>query len=141
MRLTLAAFLLSLFIANAFGSEVQTVAPLKNGRGLGDVLWTLDIGATTGDPRHMGVEFDGTNFWATGAYDFTTAYIYEISPNGVLVNKYPQPPGNWVFGDGGTSLSTASSSMPATTAARRASSRRYPRATASPRARTTDPFP
>lgn len=97
MRPAIILFSILVFSTSALGADVQTAAPAKGGRGLGDVLWTLDIFKATGDLRHMGVEFDGVNFWVTGAHDFTISYIYEISPGGALVNKYPQPPGNWGF--------------------------------------------
>ncbi|MFH1998152.1 MAG: hypothetical protein ABIK28_00660 [Planctomycetota bacterium] len=64
-------------------------------RGLGDVNWTLDMETPTGDNRLLGVEFDGANYWATGAFDFTIAYLYEISAGGTVVNTYPQPTANW----------------------------------------------
>ena len=36
-------------------------------------------------------------FWVTGAYDFTVANLYEVSPAGQLLNTYLQPPANWGF--------------------------------------------
>jgi hypothetical protein len=64
-------------------------------RGLGDPLWAIDVEGITGDIRCLGTEFDGTNYWVTGAFDFTIANLYEISPGGVLLNTYPQPTTNW----------------------------------------------
>jgi hypothetical protein len=64
-------------------------------RGLGDILFTIDIEMITGDSRCLGVEFDDVNYWATGAHDFSVNYLYEFSPDGTSLNKYPQPPANW----------------------------------------------
>jgi hypothetical protein len=72
----------------------QEITPSRD---LGDVVFTLDVETPTGDIRLIGVEFDDTNFWLTGAGDFTKAYLYEVSMDGVLINKYPQPPGNWGY--------------------------------------------
>ncbi|MHC4942789.1 MAG: hypothetical protein ACYTG7_07185 [Planctomycetota bacterium] len=62
--------------------------------GLGDVNWTMDVEGITLDNRLLGVEFDGENYWLTGAGGFIDPSLYEITPDGTLVNKYPQPPGN-----------------------------------------------
>lgn len=60
-------------------------------RGLGDPLWAMDTETPTGDLQCLGAEFDGTNYWVTGAYN---SAIYEITPGGVLVNQFSQPAGN-----------------------------------------------
>ena len=73
-------------------------ATLSNGiqtNGLGDFLWSLDVETPTGDIRCLGVEYDGTNYWVTGAFDFTIAYLYEIKSDGTVVNTFPQPTANW----------------------------------------------
>ncbi len=61
----------------------------------GNFKWSMDVEGITGDIRCLGVEFDGTNYWVTGAFDMTIAYLYEINPQGILLNTYPQPAGNW----------------------------------------------
>jgi hypothetical protein len=65
-----------------------------DGRGLGDVLWTLDLSGVI-EGTGLGVEFDGTNFWITSPGIFLKAYLYEIAPDGTLVNQYTQPSANW----------------------------------------------
>ncbi len=69
----------------------------SSGRGLGDLKGTMDLIPIIGNYNCLGVEFDGNSYWVTCPYDFTISYIYEISPAGVLVNRYPQPPANWGF--------------------------------------------
>ncbi|MHC4943922.1 MAG: NHL repeat-containing protein [Planctomycetota bacterium] len=66
------------------------------GRGLGDLLWLIDLSDLIPGPA-LGLEFDGTNFWITSPHDFTVSYLYEITPWGALVNLYDQPAGNWGF--------------------------------------------
>ena len=76
----------------------QSVAPSSQGnRALGDYLWTIDVGTPTGDIRCLGVEFDGTDFWVTGAYDMTIAYLHQLDANGGFIQSYPQPATNWGF--------------------------------------------
>ncbi|MHC4943039.1 MAG: hypothetical protein ACYTG7_08475 [Planctomycetota bacterium] len=64
-------------------------------REFGDIVYSLDLEFLSGDIRTLGAEFDGIHFWATGLWDFTLPYLYEISQDGELLNRYPQPPGNW----------------------------------------------
>ncbi|MBU0756420.1 MAG: hypothetical protein KJ645_14855 [Planctomycetes bacterium] len=68
----------------------------QNSRGLGDALWVLDVETISGgDNQCLGVEFDGNNYWVTGkGGSVNNASLYEISPGGVLVNKFDQPAGN-----------------------------------------------
>lgn len=84
---------------NFFPSRPQCIQTARESsmtsRAPGNVNWVLDVGTPTGDSRLLGVEFDGTHFWLTGANDFTCAYLYEISPDGTLVNTYPQPSPCW----------------------------------------------
>lgn len=67
----------------------------NSGKSTCSLQWTMDIEAITGDPRCLGVEFDGTNIWVTGASDSTIANLYKISPGGTLLDTYAQPPANW----------------------------------------------
>ena len=53
------------------------------------------VGSIIGDPNCYGVEFTGENFFITGASDFTISYLYEVSPDGFLLNQYTQPTQNW----------------------------------------------
>jgi len=76
---------------NYAASIASPIAPLA----MGDVNWTMDVTTPTGDTRCVGVEFDGVNFWVTGAFDLTKAYLYEISPQGLLVNSFLQPVSHW----------------------------------------------
>lgn len=72
-----------------------TAAP-SGDRGFGDLLdVVLNLEGNLGDLRTLGVEFDGTNYWVTSAFDFTIAYIYEIAPDGTVLNTYPQPAAHW----------------------------------------------
>jgi hypothetical protein len=71
------------------------ISSASAGRGLGDLLFTLEVENITGDLRCIGLEFDDENFWVTGASDFTKAYLYKISWCGELLGTYPQPPANW----------------------------------------------
>ncbi|MHC4943243.1 MAG: hypothetical protein ACYTG7_09525, partial [Planctomycetota bacterium] len=75
--------------------NASSVATPAGNRGLGDALWALDVETITGDIRLLGAEFDGTNYWCTGAADFSIAYIHEVTPGGTLVNSYLQPPACW----------------------------------------------
>ena len=80
-------------VSPSFG-QTATLA-INNTNALGDFLWSLDVEGPTGDIRCLGVEFDGTNYWVTGAFDMTIAYLYEIDPNGNLINTFTQPTANW----------------------------------------------
>jgi len=72
-------------------SLVSPITPFS----MGDVNWLLDVTTPTGDIRCLGVEFDGANYWVTGAFDMTIAYLYEISPTGVVINSFLQPAVHW----------------------------------------------
>ena len=89
---------MSMATENEQAPNTGFVATLNSGSSLmdlGDLLWSLDVTTPTGDIRCLGVEFDGTNYWVTGAYDMTIAYLWEISPGGAVVNQYLQPSANW----------------------------------------------
>jgi hypothetical protein len=89
-RLILFSFILWLLFLQG-GTQSQELR-----RGLGDVNWWLDLQKITGEIRHKAVEFDGTNFWVSTVLGFPHSYLYEISPDGTLINQYPQPDeGDW----------------------------------------------
>jgi hypothetical protein len=70
--------------------------------GLGDSLWSIDVTTPTGDIRCLGVEFDGTYWWVTGAYDMTVAYLHQLDAAGNLVQSFLQPAshfGGWGWRD------------------------------------------
>jgi hypothetical protein len=59
----------------------------------GDILWTIDATAITGDIRLLGCEVIGDSLFVTGASDFTATYLYEIDiPTATLLNQWPQAP-------------------------------------------------
>lgn len=72
-------------------------------KSLGDSLWGLDISSITGDNLCLGVEYDGTHLWVTGAVDDPAAdpnYLYKLDKGGTLLASYPQPSGNgWGWRD------------------------------------------
>jgi len=73
-------------------SCVSPIAPFS----MGEINWSLDVGTPCSEGQCLGVEFDGTNYWITGAASTGgITYLYEVTPAGVLVNSYPQPAGNW----------------------------------------------
>lgn len=60
----------------------------------GDIVFSLDIEAITGDNQLLGCEFDGVSLWVTGAGNGSDPnYLYQIDPfAGTLQNSYGQPP-------------------------------------------------
>lgn len=68
-----------------------------------DSLWGLDVSSITGDNLCMGVEYDGTNLWITGAANDPASdpnYLYKLDKSGGLLASYPQPSGNgWGWRD------------------------------------------
>jgi hypothetical protein len=73
------------------------------GKALGDSLWGLDVTGVTGDDLCLGVEFDGTNLWVTGAAGDPASdpnYLYKLDKSGGLLDSYAQPAGNgWGWRD------------------------------------------
>lgn len=68
----------------------QTAAPLqKTSRGLGDLLWSMDVEKITGSPFILAVEFDGSNYWVSGTKK-NEVHLFKISPQGKLLNEYGQ---------------------------------------------------
>jgi len=100
------ALLLSLISPFGFANDTD-VAPNVNAMtnlinntspspfSMGDVNWSLDVGTPTKDASLVGVEFDGANYWLTGANSLTQSGLYEVSPTGVLINSYLQPATHW----------------------------------------------
>lgn len=68
-----------------------------------DSLWGLEVSGLTGDNLCMGVEYDGTNLWVTGAANDPASdpnYLYKFDKSGGLLDSYPQPAGNgWGWRD------------------------------------------
>jgi len=92
MKLFIAITTVFLFSSLGFSQSGLTNSSERN---LGDVLFTIDIESITGDDRCLGIEFDGSHYWATGVHGFTKTYLYEFTPEGTLVNQYEQPPAHW----------------------------------------------
>jgi hypothetical protein len=98
-------FLLAGLFASAASAriEAEQTSPLpidnalQDARGLGDILWTMALDPITGQVTHLGCEFDGTNYWVTSPGGFTDPRLYEIAPDGTLVNSFPQPAANVGF--------------------------------------------
>lgn len=58
----------------------------------GDVLFEYHVQNETGDNQMLGVEFDGTNFWATGGGASSDPNkLYKFDSTGNLLNTYDQP--------------------------------------------------
>ncbi len=60
---------------------------------LGDIVFSLDIDAITGDTQNLGADFDGTYLWVTGGGSGVDPnYLYKIDPiASTLVESYEQP--------------------------------------------------
>jgi len=77
------------------GSKIISAVKSQT-RGLGDVTWgPLDVTTPTGDIRCLGCEIIGTDFFVTGAFDFTIAYLHKLDSAGNLQWSNPQPPACW----------------------------------------------
>jgi hypothetical protein len=78
-----------------FAMDADTVAMFETEKleAPGDILWTIDGTAITGDIRLLGVEVtpDG-HIWMTGADDQIDPQLYELSETGVLLNQWRQAP-------------------------------------------------
>lgn len=69
---------------------------------LGDIIFEMDAETPTGDIRLLGVEFDGTYFYCTGARDMDSAFVYVLDTLGNLIWQMPQPSychGTWGWRD------------------------------------------
>lgn len=74
----------------------------KTAIAFGDVILTLDAGTPTGDLRLLGVEFDGTYFYLTGARDYDSCFVYVLDTTGTLIHSMYQPDychGTWGWRD------------------------------------------
>jgi hypothetical protein len=59
---------------------------------VGDPLFQLDLGKPTGDSQLVGIEFDGTHYWATGGNSLSDPNkLYRLTQAGALLNVYDQP--------------------------------------------------
>ena len=54
-------------------------------RNTGDLVVEYDMETLTGDVRLLGVEFDGTDWYMTGARDYAGCYFYQVDYAGVTV--------------------------------------------------------
>ncbi len=79
-------------------NDTSSVYP-RTALGLGDVVFEMDVEAITGDIRLVGVQFDGTYFYLTGAYDFTIAFVHVVDVDGNWIASLPQP--FWCWGQWG----------------------------------------
>jgi len=69
---------------------------------LGDIIFELDAEAATGDIRLLGVEFDGTYFYLTGARDYDSCFVYVVDTTGTMIWAMYQPDychGTWGWRD------------------------------------------
>lgn len=92
MRLAIAITVVLLLQATV---SAQGNPNIEHGRGLGSVMFTIDIETPTGDDRCMGLEFDGAHYWVSGARDLSKTYLYELTSTGTLINTYEQPATHW----------------------------------------------
>jgi len=56
----------------------------------GDEVFRFDVETPTSDTRILGIEYDGTHFWFTGANDLVTRRLYKFDHDGNLVESYDQ---------------------------------------------------
>jgi hypothetical protein len=72
-------------------------------KALADSLWGLDLTGITDDNLCLGVEFDGSHLWVSGAASDPSAdpnYLYRLDKTGALQDSFPQPAGNgWGWRD------------------------------------------
>jgi hypothetical protein len=81
----------------------EITAPAEGGRAPGDILWYWDATAAHGDDQMLGVEWDGTYFYLTGAGGVATPspnYVYRYEFDGTYVDRVAQPTGEtWGWRD------------------------------------------
>ena len=106
IRLFLASLLCALLPAVIAEAQVTELSPAfkrllsaGNGDDPGDLLWVMDVEGITGDTRCLGVEYDGTDLWITGALDQLTCQLYRIDMSGTLLNSYPTGKTGWGWRD------------------------------------------
>lgn len=83
---------------NEVAQGAQRIPGSKN---LGDLLYTLDAEAITGDIRCLGVENFGPDheWWVSGGDDLQGSYLYKITYGGVLLASYATGKTGWGFRD------------------------------------------
>lgn len=105
-RLFLAILLCTVLSALTAEAQVTELSPTfkrlmntGNGDDPGDLLWSMDVEGITGDIRCLGVEYDGTDIWITGANDMVTAHLYQIDMGGNLLNTFVTGKTGWAWRD------------------------------------------
>ncbi len=74
------------------GNTAYKPANLGGKENLGDSLWAFDAGTPANETQCLGVEFDGTYFWVTGANSGSDPNkLYKFDANGNLLETYDQP--------------------------------------------------
>jgi len=71
----------------------------EGSRHLGDLMYSFDVEAITGDIRLLGVEFDDEHWWFTGANDMIDAVLYEVDYDGTLINTFLTGHTGWGWRD------------------------------------------
>ncbi|MCK4252223.1 hypothetical protein KAX97_12310, partial [candidate division WOR-3 bacterium] len=69
---------------------------------IGTINYELDATTPTGDVRLLGVEFDGTYFYLTGARDYDSCFVYVLDTLGTVIWTMAQPDychGTWGWRD------------------------------------------
>lgn len=69
---------------------------------IGTINYELDATTPTGDVRLLGVEFDGTYFYLTGARDYDSCFVYVLDTLGTVIWAMYQPDychGTWGWRD------------------------------------------
>jgi hypothetical protein len=85
------------FGKQAPGARGPDVEGQGGGGTIGSPLFAIDLEAATGNVNCQGIEFDGEYWWVTGGSNIIVSYLYKLSSSGQLLEKYPQPAGNWGF--------------------------------------------
>ena len=111
MKMFFLLVLVLLVSAGLFADKRVEAAPLLNDVGpastipvitdeVGEIIYSLDVEGIANDNQLLGVEYDGTNIWATGGGNGVDPnYLYKIDPiAGTLVNSYEQPAAAFVWG-------------------------------------------
>lgn len=83
----------------ADGVSLSQVSPPGATRDVGDWIYDIDVGGATNDIRCLGVEFDDTHWWITGAKDMTGGFLYRLDYAGTLLNSYATGHTGWGWRD------------------------------------------
>ena len=78
-------------------SNLRTQTVAKNR--VGEELFFVDLEGPTGDIRLLGIGWDGTNYWATGANDMITAYLHQFDANWNLITTFTTGHTSWAWRD------------------------------------------